>query len=81
VRCCVQVTINPSVNAVERILHYSDGSLPQEKAYDISETQPPATWPSEGRITLNKVVMSYCSGLPPVLKGMYVVVLGLSFLI
>jgi ABC-type multidrug transport system fused ATPase/permease subunit len=57
------------MNAVERLLYYSDGSLPQEKPYEIPETEPQAPWPSEGSISLNKVVMSYRQGLPPVLKG------------
>lgn len=58
------------VNAVERIRHYSDGSLPQEKPYEIDETKPKNDWPSEGTIKFDKVVMSYRKELPPVLKGM-----------
>lgn len=58
------------MNAVERLAYYSDGSLPQEAAYEVKETEPPAEWSQEGSITLDKIVMSYRPGLPPVLKGL-----------
>lgn len=60
-------TVENNMNAVERIYHYAD-KLETEAEFYIPETAPPPTWPSEGRITFNKVVMSYQPGLPPVLK-------------
>ncbi|KAJ3506143.1 hypothetical protein NLJ89_g7032 [Agrocybe chaxingu] len=55
-----------NMNAVERILHYSE--LPHEG--DVpSPTDPPATWPSKGRIKFTDVELTYREGLPLVLKG------------
>ncbi|CAA7270432.1 unnamed protein product [Cyclocybe aegerita] len=55
-----------NMNAVERILHYSE--LPQEG--DVSSpTDPPPTWPTEGRIEFTDVELAYREGLPLVLKG------------
>lgn len=56
------------MNAVERILFYSDGTLPQEAAYE-KDTDPDEHWPSEGAISMDKLVMSYRPGQPIVLKG------------
>jgi hypothetical protein len=53
---------------VERILFYSDGTLPQEAAYE-KDTDPDEHWPSEGAISMDKLVMSYRPGQPIVLKG------------
>jgi ATP-binding cassette subfamily C (CFTR/MRP) protein 1 len=59
-----------SVNAVERVLWYTDpNSVPQEAAHEIPESDPPKTWPSTGAISMEKIVMSYRPGLPAVLKG------------
>lgn len=55
---------------MERLAFYSDGSLPQEAAYEVQETEPPADWPQHGAISLENIVMSYRPGLPPVLKGL-----------
>ncbi|KAL1410097.1 hypothetical protein Q8F55_004100 [Vanrija albida] len=59
--------VENNMNAVERIMYYSDGGLPQEAAYNVEPE--PQNWPSAGNIKLDKVVMSYRKGLPPVLKG------------
>ena len=61
------------VNAVERVLWYADSeTLPQEAAHEIPSTTPVKTWPAQGAISMNKIVMSYRKGLPAVLKGMCV---------
>lgn len=54
-----------TVNAVERILYYTDDKLPQEAVY---EKEVPPNWPSRGEIKVDKLVMSY--GKEVVLKGM-----------
>lgn len=55
------------------MLYYSDGTLPLEAPYEIPATLPKGTWPSSGSIKVEDAVMSYRAGLPPVLKGMYVI--------
>lgn len=60
-----------SVNAVERVLWYSDTStLPQEAPHELPATRPVDTWPGQGVVKFDNVVMSYRNGLPAVLKGM-----------
>jgi len=62
---------------VERVLWYADiKSLPQEPEHEIPEAAPPASWPQEGAITFDKVVMSYRQGLPAVLKGISMDIAG-----
>lgn len=61
-----------NMNAVERLTYYAGPDLPQEAAYEISETAPPATWPDRGEIVFDTITMAYRPDLPPVLKGMYV---------
>ncbi|WRT65384.1 uncharacterized protein IL334_002327 [Kwoniella shivajii] len=63
--------VENNMNAVERVLWYSDAaSLPQEAAHDIPATKPSDTWPESGSIVFKDVVMSYRPGLPAVLKGL-----------
>lgn len=57
------------MNAVERLTYYSSEQLPQERAYKVPETAPPADWPSQGEITFENVTMAYRPELPPVLKN------------
>lgn len=52
------------MNAAERIIEYSNVPTESQDGAD-----PPAAWPSEGRIEVNDLVVSYASDLPPVLKG------------
>ncbi|RXW15854.1 hypothetical protein EST38_g10001 [Candolleomyces aberdarensis] len=55
-----------NMNAVERILHYSD--LPSEG--DLHTPNDPApSWPEKGAIRFEDVKMAYREGLPLVLKG------------
>ncbi|CZT44803.1 related to multidrug transporter (yeast bile transporter) [Rhynchosporium secalis] len=53
------------MNAAERIIEYSN--LPTES---LSGVDPPAAWPSEGRLEVNDLVVGYAPDLPPVLKGL-----------
>jgi ATP-binding cassette subfamily C (CFTR/MRP) protein 1 len=55
------------MNAVERVLHYTE--LPQAAEGDrITPNDPPPTWPMKGKITFRNVEMAYREGLPLVLK-------------
>ena len=53
------------MNAAERIVEYSN--LQTES---LEGADPPAAWPSEGRLEVNDLVVAYASDLPPVLKGL-----------
>lgn len=53
------------MNAAERIIEYS--RLPTES---LEGADPPAAWPSEGRLEVDDLVVSYAPDLPPVLKGL-----------
>ena len=55
-----------NMNAVERILHYSD--LPSEGELH-SPNDPAPSWPEKGAIRFENVKMAYREGLPLVLKG------------
>ena len=56
-----------NMNSVERIVHYGQG-IEQEAPYELPDEQPQAPWPSEGKVDLNSLVLSYRPELPPVLK-------------
>ena len=53
------------MNAAERIIEYS--TLPTESQDGV---EPPAAWPSEGRLEVSNLVVSYAPDLPPVLNGL-----------
>ncbi|KAI0018566.1 P-loop containing nucleoside triphosphate hydrolase protein [Xylariomycetidae sp. FL0641] len=53
------------MNSAERIVEYTE--LPTES---LEGTSPPAAWPTEGRVEINDLVVSYAADLPPVLKGL-----------
>ncbi|KAK9788369.1 putative P-loop containing nucleoside triphosphate hydrolase protein [Seiridium cardinale] len=57
--------IELEMNAAERVVEYSE--LPTES---LDGKKPPAAWPSEGRVEVNDLVVSYAADLPPVLKGL-----------
>jgi ABC-type multidrug transport system fused ATPase/permease subunit len=63
--------IELDMNAAERIIEYS--SLPTES---LDGADPPAVWPSEGRLEVNDLVVGYAPDLPPVLKGLTFCVSG-----
>lgn len=53
------------MNAAERIIEYSN-----LKTESLEGADPPAAWPSEGRLEVNDLVVAYAPELPPVLKGL-----------
>ena len=53
------------MNAAERIIEYSTLQTESQDGAD-----PPAAWPSEGRLEVTDLVVSYAPDLPPVLKGL-----------
>lgn len=55
-----------NMNAVERILHYSE--LPSE-GEAVTKNDPPLSWPNQGEIVFEGVELSYRPELPFVLKG------------
>ena len=60
-------TTEQSMNAVERVLHYSELSPEGENGF--SPTDPPPSWPASGTIKFTNVKLAYREGLPLVLKG------------
>ena len=57
------------MNSVERIVHYAT-AVEQEAPYEEPANKPAVSWPVEGRVEFNHVVMKYRPELPPVLRGM-----------
>ena len=55
-----------SMNAVERVLEYSEMKT---EGQDQSCRPVPAAWPTEGRIELNDLTVSYAPEFPPVLRS------------
>ncbi|KAF2664412.1 ATP-dependent bile acid permease [Microthyrium microscopicum] len=53
------------MNSTERIVEYSEIETENQDGEDV-----PASWPSEGRMEVENLVVSYASDLPPVLKGL-----------
>ncbi|KAL3418595.1 ABC transporter [Phlyctema vagabunda] len=53
------------MNAAERIIEYSN-----LKTESLEGADPPAAWPSEGRLSVSDLVVGYAPDLPPVLKGL-----------
>ncbi|KAJ5933474.1 P-loop containing nucleoside triphosphate hydrolase protein [Penicillium verhagenii] len=59
------------LNSVDRLLEYSD--MEPEK-YDGID--PPAAWPTEGRLDINDLTVKYAPDLPPVLSGLNITIEG-----
>ncbi|OHE96667.1 ABC transporter [Colletotrichum orchidophilum] len=57
--------IELDMNAAERVVEYSD-----LKTEDQGGVEPPATWPTEGKLEVKNLVVSYAEDLSPVLKGL-----------
>lgn len=53
------------MNAAERIVEYA--KLPTESQAGVS---PPASWPTDGRLEVSDLSVSYAPDLPPVLKNL-----------
>ncbi|KAG1744460.1 ABC protein [Suillus lakei] len=69
--------VDNSMNAVERLVEYVDGTtIPQEAPHEIEARKPPAQWPTHGAIEFNNVKMAYRPGLPNVLRGISVKIRG-----
>lgn len=64
-----QAEVQNDLNSVERLLYYSN-ELEQEAPAIIESKRPAPTWPAQGSIEFDKLVMSYRKGLPSVLKGL-----------
>ncbi|KAJ5895179.1 hypothetical protein N7495_006870 [Penicillium taxi] len=57
--------IELNMNATERVIEYSNIELENQGGADA-----PAAWPTEGRLEVTDLVVSYAPDLPPVLKGL-----------
>ncbi|KAJ5978468.1 hypothetical protein N7501_001810 [Penicillium viridicatum] len=53
------------LNSLDRVLEYSDVEPEQYDGID-----PPAAWPTEGRVDITDLAVRYESELPPVLRGL-----------
>ncbi|KAK7051247.1 hypothetical protein VNI00_004747 [Paramarasmius palmivorus] len=60
--------VENDMNSVERIVHYAT-EIEQEAPHHLPDARPPGTWPGEGRVVFNNVVLKYRPELPPVLRG------------
>ncbi|ODV81047.1 uncharacterized protein CANTADRAFT_25320 [Suhomyces tanzawaensis NRRL Y-17324] len=65
VRLYANVEMN--MNSVERLQEYLE--VEQEPAYEIPETEPPASWPERGVISVKDVSLRYDPSLPRVIKN------------
>ncbi|BFZ19876.1 hypothetical protein BsWGS_22915 [Bradybaena similaris] len=65
----VQVATQAETNIVsaERILEYAE--IPTEAPWEVPETEPPKSWPDEGRVAFDDLQFRYREGLELVLKG------------
>ncbi|KAF2454202.1 P-loop containing nucleoside triphosphate hydrolase protein [Lineolata rhizophorae] len=54
-----------AMNSMERIVEYSEIAIEDQSGIDA-----PASWPSQGRLEFNDLVVGYAIDLPPVLKGL-----------
>ncbi|KAG8989939.1 hypothetical protein FRB93_003401 [Tulasnella sp. JGI-2019a] len=61
------VGLEQSMVAMERVKEFSE--LPQESA-EFIEPRPPASWPHEGAIQVENLVIKYAPDLPSVLHGL-----------
>lgn len=52
------------MNATERVTEYASIETEPQDGLD-----PPAAWPTQGRVTVEDLVVSYAPELPPALKG------------
>lgn len=58
------------------VQYVSSDTIPQEAPHEIEERKPPALWPEHGAIEFNDVKMAYRPGLPNILRGISVKVMG-----
>jgi hypothetical protein len=62
----MQATIETDMNSVERVLEYS--KLAPEAPAILPAHRPPASWPSQGAIRAERLMVRYRADLDPVLK-------------
>lgn len=67
----ITTELENAFNSVERIQEYTQ--LESEAELKGPE-YPPKDWPSEGRVEMKDLVVSYRPGLPPVIKGVNLVI-------
>lgn len=60
--------VENQMNSVERICQYAF-DLPQEAAYNKSDTAPRPSWPEQGTVRFENASLAYRPGLPLVLKN------------
>ncbi|KAK4147281.1 P-loop containing nucleoside triphosphate hydrolase protein [Dichotomopilus funicola] len=59
------ISVELDMNAAERIIEYTE--VPTES---LDGKSPPASWPTQGCIEVENLVVGYAPDLPPVLKGL-----------
>lgn len=69
-------SVELAMNATERIVEYSRIPIEDQAGCDDDsyETTVPASWPQEGRLEIERLVVGYAPDLPPVLKGLSFIV-------
>ncbi|KAM6504240.1 ATP-binding cassette transporter YOR1 [Amanita muscaria] len=67
--------VENNMNSLERITHYAT-EIEQEAPHELPDAKLPNSWPAEGQVELDKVVLSYRPGLPVVLRGITMSVKG-----
>lgn len=60
----VYANFEMDMNATERVTEYASIETEPQDGLD-----PPAAWPTQGRVTVDDLVVSYAPELPPALKG------------
>ncbi|KAJ5482896.1 hypothetical protein N7539_006342 [Penicillium diatomitis] len=67
----VYTSLELDLNSVDRVLEYSDVESERYEGID-----PPAAWPTEGRLEIANLTVKYASDLPPVLRGLNINIKG-----
>lgn len=58
--------VEMNMNSVERLQEYL--KIEQEPPYEIPETEPPASWPEKGEISVKNISLRYAKELPRVIN-------------
>lgn len=61
----VYATVEMEMNAAERVIDYASIETEPQGGLD-----PPAAWPTQGRVAVDNLTVSYSPELPPALKGL-----------
>lgn len=62
------IALEQDANSVERVVEFIT-DIPQEPAAIIEESRPPALWPSQGVVSVERLEIRYAPELPAVLHG------------